>query len=521
MSSTSKKNSSQIIKNVLLNWLAVLATLATGFFMSPFLVRNLGDSVYGVWVLLGSLVGYLGLLDFGITPSIIKYVAEYRARNDQQAINRVVTVSLVVFTGVGLISLALAAVIAIYFNDIFNSPLSRSTAAAVAMLAGINLAFTFPASVFVGVVRGYQRYDVDSAITTLNILARSVLLVALVLRGYGIVALAMITFVFDMMRLALLALWAYRLNPDIRIAREYFDREQLKKLFGFGLFAFLIYLGRQMILYTDFILIGLFLSTSSVTIYFIAARLVEYLRHLVAEMVGVLAPTASHLDASDDQAALKELLIVSTKYTLLIALPIASVFFVIGDLFIALWMGPGYEASELILVTLTIGILAHLLAMPSETFLMGIGKHRIVARLTILQAFANLLLSLLLVPSLGLFGIALGSTIPLVAFVLFSLPIYFRRYLKLELGEYLRRAVPVPLAIQAPFVMLLLVIRNYGRPSSLLTFFSMIAAALVPYVWLAFWLCISKSERRVFMRLTERFRLKPASRYYQFIRGKV
>src|SRR5262249_7257527 len=100
--------SSRIIGNVLMNWLAFTTTIGVGFLMSPFLIRHLGDGVYGVWVLIGSLGGYMGLLDFGITASTIKYIAEHRAKGDQDSINRVITGGLAVFSFVGLLSFAIS-----------------------------------------------------------------------------------------------------------------------------------------------------------------------------------------------------------------------------------------------------------------------------------------------------------------------------------------------------------------------------------------------------------------------------
>src|SRR5215469_4673315 len=108
METRSGNSFSQIIKNVLTNWLAFIVTIGTGFFMSPFLIRHLGDSVYGVW----SLVGYLGLLDFGITAYTVKYVAEHRARDDQEAINRVITGGLAVYSVMGAIALLISVIVA-------------------------------------------------------------------------------------------------------------------------------------------------------------------------------------------------------------------------------------------------------------------------------------------------------------------------------------------------------------------------------------------------------------------------
>ena len=86
--------------------------------------------------------------------------------------------------------------------------------------------------------------------------------------------------------------------------------------------------------------------------------------------------------------------------------------------------------------------------------------------------------------------------------------VYFKKYLDLPLGSYLWRAVPLPVAIQAPFVALLLLIRTYAPPSSLLVFVALIAGALVPYAALAFRVAMSPTERRVFLGIAERLGLK-------------
>ena len=490
-----------------MNWLALAVSLGSGFLLSPFLVGHLGDSVYGVWVLVGSLVGYLGLLDFGITPSIVKYVAEHRARGDQEAINRVVTVSLTVFSILGVACLVASASVAFFFNSIFRSPLSYSTATAVVMIAGLNLALSFPASVFVGLVRGYQRYDLDAGITSLTIIVRSVLVVVLVRSGQGLLAVALTTFAFDMIRLVYLVRCAYRLNPEIRIARRYYDAGIRQRLFGYSVYIFIIVVAKQFIFYTDSIVIGLFLSTALVTVFFIASRLASYLRMLVSDMVGVLTPTASDLEARADRAGVNALLVAGTKYTLLISLPAAAVLFVMGDRFIELWMGSGYSQSAVILMILTVGVLANLLEMPVDTVLRGLGKHRIVARFTILQGAANLVLSLLLVVPLGLVGVALGTAIPMIVVTVIAFPIYFRE-LGVSASDWIRRSMPRPLAVQAPFIALLIALRLYARPTSLFSFFAVTGAALIPYAILVAAFCMRPGERAAFYGIVRSLRLR-------------
>lgn len=506
-----------------MDWVAMGTTIVAGFLMSPFLVRHLGDSAYGVWILIGSLVGYLGLLDLGITQSIVKYIAEHRARGDQRAINRVVTGGIAFYSLMGLVSLGVSFAVAFRFNSIFNTGLHENTALKVAILAGLNLAVSFPATVYVGVLRGYQRYDVDSVVTSITIIVRSLILVALILGGHGLVALAIVTLVFDLSRLAILIFWVYRINPEITISRAYLNKQEMKRLFTYSVFAFLIIIGKRMIFYTDSIVIGIFQPAWAVTHYFVGSRLVTYLLQ-ASEAVGVLTPTTSDLDARNDRQSIRELLVLSTKYLLLVTLPLGAIFLVMGETFISLWMGPEFRASASILTILTIAALAHLIELPPSIILLGIGRHRIVAWFTLAQALVNLGLSIFFVQHyevvravlggsvpeklMPLAGVALGTAIPMIVFPVVEIVVYFRKYLDLALGSYLWRAVPLPILIQAPFVALLLLIRRYWPPTSLVVFFALIAAALIPYALLAFRVAMSPTERRVFLGIAERLGLK-------------
>ena len=70
----------RVLFNTATNYVAKILFLATGFVLTPFLLRHLGQTTYGLWVLVNSVVTYGGLLDLGIGAAVIKFMAEYRAR---------------------------------------------------------------------------------------------------------------------------------------------------------------------------------------------------------------------------------------------------------------------------------------------------------------------------------------------------------------------------------------------------------------------------------------------------------
>src|SRR5215468_7962119 len=83
--------------SIVSNWLAFAVTAAVGFVLAPYMVSRLGDSQYGLWVLVGSLVGYLGLLDLGVRGAVTVYVARHHGTGDDRAASRIVSSALFLF----------------------------------------------------------------------------------------------------------------------------------------------------------------------------------------------------------------------------------------------------------------------------------------------------------------------------------------------------------------------------------------------------------------------------------------
>ena len=91
----------KIFRNIFSNWTGFAVSLLVTFFISPFVVHSLGNTNYGIWVLVGSLTGYMGLLDLGLKPAIVKYTSQYRTLKNDEKINGVINSCLAVYTVIG------------------------------------------------------------------------------------------------------------------------------------------------------------------------------------------------------------------------------------------------------------------------------------------------------------------------------------------------------------------------------------------------------------------------------------
>ena len=145
------------VRNVSATWISLIVHALVSFFLSPFILPRLGDSAFSVWVLVFSLTGYFGLLDFGIRSSIVRYVAKFSAVGDDDQLGRFLTTSIAFYVSVAFGVLVLTAIGSAYLPALFKIPpeLLRS-ARLLFWLAGVSVAVNFPLSVFAGVMEGLR-----------------------------------------------------------------------------------------------------------------------------------------------------------------------------------------------------------------------------------------------------------------------------------------------------------------------------------------------------------------------------
>lgn len=486
-----------LVRNAAANWLTFLFVAGISFFLSPFVVYHLGTTAYGVWTLLAALVGYLGLLDFGIRGAVTRYIAHHHAGGDSEACSSIVSAGLVMFGLLGTVAILLSGVFAFLSPVLFNIPLSMvSDTRLVLCLGGLTIATTLIGAVFGGVVTGLERFDVSNGVEIVVTAVRTVAVVLALLKGYGLVALALVYLSASVLNG--FATWAAarKLYPELRLRLRTPLLPRMRTILSFSILLSAIHIFGVVIYYSDALVIAMFLPVSSVTFFAIAGNLCEYARQVASAVSVLMTPRVSAL-ASIGSNRVGEAILGAARLATLVTAPIAATFWFRGESFINLWMGPDFgPASGEVLRILAFVVLLGGARSVATASIIGVNRHRALVPAFAFEAACNLALSVALVGPLGLAGVALGTLIPSLIVGLGYFPLCLSKTTGVPAGLFYRNAWLLPTIACVPFALANALLEHFLPARNLAIFFMQVILALPLVALSATVLCLTSAERR-------------------------
>lgn len=347
---------SQLKKGAMLSYLSIILTNGIGLVLTPFMIAKLGDSEYGLYSLIGALIGYISVLDLGLSNTIVRYVAKYRALNDRKGEENFLATTMLLYAVISLIivliGLGLYENLALVFESLTPAELEKSKVMFAVLI--FNLAITLPGGAFSAICSGYEQFVFPRTLNIVKYVVRSIMVVALLYMGGDAISIVYLDTAVNLLVIGLNGFFVFK-KLGVRFKLHQFQIPLIKEIFAYSIWIFVFALVGQFQWRAGQVILGKTSGTMAIAIYGVGIMLGTYYGAFSTAISGVFLPRATKmtvLDASRDE--LTEMMVRIGRYSLLVLLLILGGFLLYGRQFVHLWLNDRYADSWLIALIIMI-----------------------------------------------------------------------------------------------------------------------------------------------------------------------
>ncbi len=431
---------SEIGKGAFFSYLNLLLINVTGIVLTPFIIRSLGPSQYGLYTLIGVVSSYLTLLDFGLGKTITRYVAHYRARNEKECEGKFFA-TIIRLYGILMLVLLLTGYLLYQQTDHlwgaqFTTTELNDMRRLVVLVAAAHV-ITVPGNALTAACNGYGLFAFPRGIQVVRYIVRALGIVALLLLGekaFGLIAL-------DVgLNIAVVVATFIYLRKQLPSCKELIQTTPAPRrpILQYSLWIALYAVTNAFRWHSGQLIAGMTCDTFSVGLIGIGILLGCIYSYFAETFNHMMLPRASrilHRKATPDEIT-GDMIRVGR----IVALPqmfILGGFVIFGETFVTLWAGEAYQEAYEMAVVIMAAWTINLTQDYGNSLLEANGTIRTLAVINFITIFTGMIAAYHVAPHWGVMGIVYtltGGTI--VATI--ACNIYYRMKLGLKTGRYFR-----------------------------------------------------------------------------------
>lgn len=411
----------QLKAGSVLSYVQMAVGVIIGLLYTPFMIRILGQSEYGLYNTVASTISMLSILSLGFNSSYIRYYSAYNKDNDKESIYKLNGLFLIVFVIIGIIAFICGMFLSDNLGLVFDKGLtSREYAVAkiLMILLTVNLAVSFPMSVFANIISAHEKFVFLKSLGILKTVAGPLVTVPLLLLGLKSVGIVSVTLAISVVVDSIYVYYVFFVLKNKFFFRN-FEKGIFRSILVYTSFIAINIIVDQINGNLDNFLIARFKGTIAVAVYSVGHTLYQYYMMFSTSISGVFTPRIhkivnSQTDDIQKQNNLTELFIKVGRIQFIVLSLVATGLVFFGKNFIGFWAGDGYGDSYYVALLLVIPSSIALIQNLGIEIQRALNKHRFRSLVYLGMALLNLILTVFLVQRYGAVGAAVGTAISLI-----------------------------------------------------------------------------------------------------------
>lgn len=492
---------------VILSYIIIVLNMIIGIAYTPILTRMLGQSEYGLYSLVSSIISYLTILDFGFGNAIIIYTTRYRVKGETEKEKKLHGMFLIIYSLIGFIAAILGMILYFNVDKLFGQTMNLEeikTAKTLMAVLTFNLALTFPLSIFSSIITAYEKFVFSKILNIIRIILNPIITIILLKMGYKSISLVIVITILNISTLLINMIYC-RSKLQIKLKFGKIDMSLLKEISAYSFFIFLNTVIDKITWSTDQFVLGAVSGTIQVALYSTANQLNSMYLNFSTAISGVLLPKVTKMEeqnATDKEFSNIFIKIGRIQY-IMIALIITG-FILYGKEFINLmWVGPEYSQSYFIACILMIPVTLPLIQNIGINILQAKNKHQYRSVILTITAIMNVIISIPLSKIYGGIGAAIGTFITLLIGPGLLMNIFYYKKINIDIPRFWKNILKMTLIILICFIIGTIIKIFYPIQSNIALVVQIILYTII-YI-IIMWKCaMNQYEKDLFTKLVRK-----------------
>lgn len=496
---------SQRKAGITLTYLSIILTNLIGLIYTPFLLRMMGQSEYGMYALAASIVAYLSVIDFGFGNATIRYTALYRSKGEEEKLPGLWGMLLTIYGFISLISLVAGVFLSFNVDILFSGSMTVEELARMRillLLMTFNITLSFPLSVFESIMVAYERFKFQRGLQVMRTLLQPVVMIPLLLLGYKSIALVVLITILNISYL--LANLGYCIQKiEVRIKFQQFNVPVFKEILQYSFWVFLIMVVDRLYWSSGQIILGAVIGASAVAVFTVALQFRNYLTSFSTAISSVFLPKITSINSTSE---LDDLFIKIGRIQFIIISFILSGFILFGKTFIILWAGDDYSEAYLIALIILIPLSVPLIQTLGMSILQAQNKLKFRSYTYLLMAVICCLASIPMAKLYGGVGCAISIAFSLILCNIIIMNIYYHKVIHLNIPKFWREIIIMAIPVLIIDMIAYLIVNKVNIPQSWDALLLQITAFSILYLFFVYKWSMNRYEKLILSNALAKFR---------------
>jgi O-antigen/teichoic acid export membrane protein len=395
-----------------------LSQLLGALISTPLIIKGLGRESYGVWNLVQDVVGYGSLADLGLGTSTVMHLAQYEGERNAQAYSNTLHLAKKGVRWQATVVCMALLVLVLVFPWVFRTQdVSSEIVRWTVLICGLRVAISLVGMTNKAILKSVGRYDWLNFQETLGGILMTVTLVVVAAEGASLIALGLSQFlVVALSQLGFLRS-ASQFQDRSLLTTPQNDPELQEKLMKYGRSTIWSKVAGRINSASGSLILGFLQGPASLADYSPAVSLTTRFSNTLVSALGFLGPVMARSYGAGDQAGLRRVFLLASRFTVCLSLLLSWGFFLFGREFLQAWLDDNEIVSRCypLLVILGLSLLVGLPGIPGNSLLLALGDVELLRRRGVSEAIFCSLLQVVMGWWMGPLGIVIATVLSMFA----------------------------------------------------------------------------------------------------------